>query len=187
VAVSIDTMKPGVARAAIDAGATVLNDVNGLRALGMLEAAAEAGVYVCIMHMLGEPRTMQTDPQYDDVVEDVLAWLTVRAEEAQAAGVQQERIWLDPGIGFGKTVDHNLSLLKATATFASSGYPILVGASRKSFIGKIADEADPINRLPGSLAAALFAAQKGARILRVHDVAATVQALAVQTAILDAE
>jgi dihydropteroate synthase len=187
VAVSIDTMKPAVARAAVAAGAEVINDVNGLRAPGMLEAAAESGTYVCIMHMLGEPRTMQSEPKYDDVVEDVLAWLLQRAEVAQNAGVPAENIWIDPGIGFGKTVDHNLSLLRSTAAFATSGYPVVVGASRKSFIGKLAEEPDPLNRLPGSLAAALYAAQKGARILRVHDVAATVQALAVQSAILDAE
>jgi dihydropteroate synthase len=136
IAVSIDTMKPTVARAAVDAGAAIINDVNGLRASGMVETAADTGAYVCIMHMLGEPRTMQNDPRYDDVVDDVLSWLVARADAAQAAGVRQDRIWLDPGIGFGKTAEHNLSLLKATAAFASSGYPILVGASRKSFIGK---------------------------------------------------
>ena len=187
IAVSIDTMKPEVARQAVAAGAVAINDVNGLRAPGMLEAAAETRAFVCIMHMLGEPRTMQDDPQYNDVVSEVLDWLLARAQEAQQAGIPQQNIWLDPGIGFGKTVDHNLSLLKATAELASSGYPIMVGASRKSFIGKIAEEPEPLNRLPGSLAAALYAAQKGARILRVHDVAATVQALTLQTAILDAE
>jgi dihydropteroate synthase len=187
IAVSIDTMKPGVARAAVSAGAVAINDVNGLRAPGMLEAAAELGAFVCIMHMLGDPRTMQQDPQYDDVVADVLDWLLERAETAIRSGVPKNRIWLDPGIGFGKTVDHNLSLLRSVATFATTGYPVLIGASRKSFIGKIADEPDAMNRLPGSLAAALYAAHKGARIVRVHDAAATVQALAIQSAILDAE
>ena len=187
IAVSIDTMKPEVARQAVAAGAVVINDVNGLRSPGMLEAAAASGAFVCIMHMLGEPRTMQEEPRYDDVVSEVLDWLLERAQVAEVGGILKDRIWLDPGIGFGKTVDHNLSLLRATAEFASVGYPVMIGASRKSFIGKIAEESEPINRLPGSLAAALYAAQKGARILRVHDVAATVQALAIQSAILDAE
>jgi dihydropteroate synthase len=187
IAVSIDTMKPVVAREAVAVGAIAINDVNGLRSPGMLEVASASGAFVCIMHMLGEPRTMQHEPRYDDVVSEVLEWLLQRAENAEAAGIPRDRIWLDPGVGFGKTVDHNLSLLRATAEFASSGYPILIGASRKSFIGKIAEEPEADNRLPGSLAAALYAAQKGARILRVHDVAATVQALAIQSAILDAE
>jgi len=187
VAVSIDTMKPEVARAAVAAGAQIINDVSGLRAEGMLHFAIESGATVCIMHMLGEPRSMQVDPQYKDVVEEVLHWLVARAEEAATSGIPKHQIWIDPGIGFGKTVDHNLSLLKATGEFASSGYPVVIGASRKSFIGKVVGEDDPSNRLPGSLAAALFAAQKGARIIRVHDVAATVQALAVQEAISDAD
>ena len=139
------------------------------------------------MHMLGEPRTMQADPRYGDVVEEVLQWLLERAEAVSTFGVPMNKIWIDPGIGFGKTIDHNLSLLKATGEFASSGYPVVIGASRKSFIGKIVGEDDPLNRLPGSLAAALFAAQKGARVIRAHDVAATVQALAVQEAISDAD
>lgn len=187
IQVSIDTMKPEVARAAVDAGAQVINDVNGLRADGMTEVAVSTGATICIMHMLGEPRTMQSDPKYGDVVEDVLTWLLSRAEAAIEAGIPKHKIWIDPGIGFGKTVDHNLSLLKATGEFASSGYPVMIGASRKSFIGKVTEEDDPANRLPGSLAAALYAAQKGARIIRVHDVAATVQALAVQSAISDGD
>ena len=187
IAVSIDTMKLEVARAAVGAGASVINDVNGLRSPGMLEAVKELGATVCVMHMLGDPRTMQADPRYDDVVTEVLDWLVKRAEEATDKGIPPAKVWIDPGIGFGKTVDHNLSLLKATAQFASTGFPVLIGASRKSFIGKIADEEVPQNRLPGSLACALYAAQKGARILRVHDVAATVQALAIQAAIIDAD
>jgi dihydropteroate synthase len=187
IPVSVDTMKPEVARAAIEAGAQVINDVNGLRSEGMLEIASESEATVCIIHMLGEPRTMQLNPQYADVVEDVLTWLIDRAESACAAGIAKDKIWIDPGIGFGKTIDHNLSLLKATGEFASSGYPVMIGASRKSFIGKIVEEDDPANRLPGSLAAALYAAHKGARIIRVHDVAATVQALTLQSAILYAD
>jgi dihydropteroate synthase len=187
IAVSIDTMKPDVARAIVAAGADVINDVNGFRTPGMFEIAAESGATICIMHMLGEPRTMQIDPHYEDVVTEVLEWLLARADAAISAGIAREKIWLDPGIGFGKTVDHNLSLLKSTAEFASTGFPIMVGASRKSFIGKLADENEPQNRMPGSLAAALFAASKGARIIRVHDVAATVQAIAIQQAIIDAD
>ncbi|MDQ2985855.1 MAG: dihydropteroate synthase [Armatimonadota bacterium] len=187
IAVSIDTMKPNVARAAVAGGASVINDVNGLRAPGMLQVIAETDASVCIMHMLGEPRSMQVDPHYDDVVTEVLDWLLARADEAIAAGIARENIWIDPGIGFGKTVDHNLSLLKTTAEFASTGFPVLVGASRKSFIGKIADEDQPQNRMPGSLAAALYAVSKGARIVRVHDVAASVQALAIQQAISEAD
>jgi dihydropteroate synthase len=139
------------------------------------------------MHMLGEPRTMQADPQYDDVVETVLRWLLDRAHAAMSAGVAMDKIWIDPGIGFGKTVEHNLSLLKATGEFASSGFPVMIGASRKSFIGTVAGADDPLNRLPGSLAAALYSAQKGARVIRTHDVAATVQALTLQEAIMDAD
>jgi dihydropteroate synthase len=187
IPISIDTMKPDVARAAVAAGAEVVNDVNGLRAPGMMQAAAEMGATVCIMHMLGEPRTMQADPRYDDVVTDVLDWLLARTEAAISAGISREKIWIDPGIGFGKTVDHNLSLLKATAEFASTAFPVMVGASRKSFIGKLADESESQNRMPGSLAAALFAASKGARIVRVHDVAATVQALTIQQAIIEVD
>lgn len=187
VPLSIDTTKPEVASAAISAGAQVLNDITGLRSQKMLDVAAKAGVIVCIMHMQGEPKTMQAAPTYGDVVAEVLAWLEARAQAAISYGVEPSDIWIDPGIGFGKTVDHNLSLLRATAEFASSGYPLVVGASRKSFIGKIVGEDDPANRLPGSLAAALFAAQKGARVLRVHDVAETVQALTLQEAIMDAE
>lgn len=187
IPVSVDTSKAAVAGAAVSAGAAVINDVYALRGEGMLQAVAEIDTPVCIMHMLGDPLTMQSDPRYGDVVTEVLDWLLERAEVAVAAGIARERVWIDPGIGFGKTVDHNLSLLRSVAEFASSGYPVVIGASRKSFIGKLADEPEAVNRLPGSLAAALYAAQKGARVLRVHDVAATVQALAVQSAILDAE
>jgi len=187
VPVSIDTMKPDVAKAATIAGAQTINDVSGMRSDEMLSVAASAGATVCIMHMLGEPRTMQAAPQYSDVVEEVLSWLLERVEAAVRAGVRRDQIWIDPGIGFGKTIDHNLSLLKATGEFASSGYPVVIGASRKSFIGKIACESDAAYRLPGSLAVAVYAAQKGARIIRAHDVAATVQALAVQDAIMDAD
>jgi dihydropteroate synthase len=187
IPVSIDTMKAGVALAALEAGAQVVNDVSGLRSEGMLDVAVTSKATVCIMHMLGEPRTMQADPQYDDVVETVLRWLLDRAHAAMSAGVAMDKIWIDPGIGFGKTVEHNLSLLKATGEFASSGFPVMIGASRKSFIGTVAGADDPLNRLPGSLAAALYSAQKGARVIRTHDVAATVQALTLQEAIMDAD
>jgi dihydropteroate synthase len=187
IPVSIDTMKAGVALAALEAGAQVVNDVSGLRSEGMLDVAVTSKATVCIMHMLGEPRTMQADPQYDDVVETVLRWLLDRAHAAMSAGVAMDKIWIDPGIGFGKTVEHNLSLLKATGEFASSGFPVMIGASRKSFIGTVAGADDPLNRLPGSLAAALYSAQKGARVIRTHDVAATVQALILQEAIMDAD
>jgi dihydropteroate synthase len=187
VAISIDTSKPVVADTALAAGARIINDVKGLGAEGMIDIARRHDAIVCIMHMTGDPRTMQVAPHYDDVVSEVLDWLLERTEIAMEAGIAREKIWIDPGIGFGKTVDHNLSLLKSTAEFASTGFPVVIGASRKSFIGKITESEDPQNRLPGSLAAGLFAAQKGARILRVHDVAATIQALAIQEAIIDAD
>ena len=181
---SIDTMKPAVARAAIAAGAAIWNDVAALAAPGACETAADLGCDVVLMHMKGEPRTMQDDPRYDDVVAEVEAFLLARAEAAMAAGVAREKIWLDPGIGFGKTVAHNLALLAALPRFVALGYPILLGASRKRFIATL----DPLGRdadarLGGSLAAALIGATAGVAALRVHDVRETVQALAVQAAV----
>ncbi len=183
---SIDTMKPAVARAAVAAGAVVWNDVAALTAPGACEAAAEIGCQVVLMHMQGEPRTMQDDPRYDDVVGEVEAFLLARAEAAMAAGVAREKIWLDPGIGFGKTPAHNLSLLAALPRLVATGFPILLGASRKRFIATL----DPLGndahaRLGGSLAAALAGATAGVAAVRVHDVRETVQALNVQAAILD--
>jgi dihydropteroate synthase len=131
------------------------------------------------MHMLGEPGTMQDDPRYDDVVSEVGGYLMAQAAMLEAAGVERERIAIDPGIGFGKTLEHNLKLLRATEELASLGYPLLIGASRKRFIGQITDAEEPAERLGGSIAAAIYAAERGAAVVRVHDVAPTVQALAV--------
>ena len=183
--ISVDTMKPAVARAAVAAGATLWNDVTALsHAPDSLDIAAEIGCVVVLMHMRGEPRTMQTDPRYADVVAEVSDWLSARAEAAMAAGVARERIWLDPGIGFGKTVAHNLALTANLDRLAATGFPVLYGASRKRTIQTIDPTAtDPGDRLGGSLALALEAARRGASILRVHDVRETVQALAVQAAV----
>ena len=183
--ISIDTMKPAVARAAVAAGATMWNDVTALgHAPDSLATAADLGCDVVLMHMRGEPRTMQSDPRYDDVVAEVPAWLRARAQAAVAAGVARERIWLDPGIGFGKTADHNLALTANLARLAGLGFPVLYGASRKRTIQSIdPTAADPADRLGGSLALALTAARNGAAIVRVHDVRETVQALAVQAAV----
>lgn len=183
IPLSIDTMKPGVARAAIKAGASLWNDVFALRAEGALETAAELGCKVCLMHMQGEPQTMQADPRYDDVVGEVEAFLLQRANAAMAAGIARERIWLDPGIGFGKTVAHNLELMRALPRLAGHGFPTLFGASRKRFIAALDRDAPADQRLGGSLAAALHAARSQASIIRVHDVRETVQALSVQAAI----
>lgn len=184
---SIDTVKPAVAEAAIQAGAAMWNDVSGLRTDGALEMAARLGCAVCLMHMQGEPRTMQDAPRYDDVITDVARFLGQRAGAAMAAGVARERIVLDPGIGFGKTLAHNLALLGALEHFAGLGFPILVGASRKRFIAGIDPAAgEASDRLGGSLAAGLYAARAGAAMVRVHDVRETVQALDVQAAILEA-
>jgi dihydropteroate synthase len=178
--ISIDTMKPAVAMAAMAAGASMWNDVHALRSPGALETAASLHRPVVLMHMLGEPRTMQADPRYDDVVAEVIAFLRERVAKAEAKGVAD--IWVDPGIGFGKTLAHNLALLNATARIRDEvGKPVMVGVSRKSFLAKIdPGAADARNgRLGGSIAAALLAAQAGAAALRVHDVAETVQALKV--------
>jgi dihydropteroate synthase len=183
--ISIDTMKPAVARAAVAAGATIWNDVAALRFSADAPAvAAELGCEVVLMHMLGEPRTMQDAPRYDDVVAEVEAFLLARAAKAQAAGVSREKIWLDPGIGFGKTLDHNLALLAALPRLCDHGYRVLLGASRKRFIAALdplATDAD--DRLGGSLSAALHGARSGVAAVRVHDVRETVQALAIQAAI----
>lgn len=183
IPLSIDTMKPGVARAAMTAGASLWNDVFALRAEGALETAAELGCEVCLMHMQGEPQTMQASPVYDDVVGEVEAFLLQRAQAAMAAGIARGRIWLDPGIGFGKTVAHNLALMRALPRLAGHGFGVLFGASRKRFIAALNGDAPADQRLGGSLAAALHAARSGAGMVRVHDVRETVQALNVQAAI----
>ncbi|MFA7262369.1 MAG: dihydropteroate synthase [Caulobacter sp.] len=185
IPVSIDTLKPAVARAAVAAGATIWNDVTALRGAPDAPAvAAELGCEVVLMHMLGEPGTMQNAPRYDDVVGEVEAFLLARAEVAMSAGVARDRIWLDPGIGFGKTLDHNLALLRALPRLVALGFPVLLGASRKRFIAALDPGAkDPGDRLGGSLAVALAGARAGVAAVRVHDVAETVQALRVQAAI----
>ena len=186
--ISIDTMKPEVARAAVAAGATMWNDVTALsHSTDSLAVAAELGCEVVLMHMRGEPRTMQAEPRYDDVVAEVTGWLMQRAQAAMAAGVAGERIWLDPGIGFGKTVGHNLLLTARLQALTATGFPVLYGASRKRTIQSVDPTAtDPDDRLGGSLALALEAARNGARMVRVHDVRETVQALAVQAAVAEA-
>lgn len=187
--ISIDTMKPAVVRAAVAAGATMWNDVTALGfAPDSPATAAELGCDVVLMHMQGEPRTMQADPQYGDVVAEVADWLVARADAAMAAGVARERIWLDPGIGFGKTAAHNLALTTRLDRLVSTGFPVLYGASRKRLIQSIDPTAtDPGERLGGSLALALEAARAGASIIRVHDVRETVQALAIQAALTGLE
>ncbi|MEQ8433352.1 MAG: dihydropteroate synthase [Oceanicaulis sp.] len=186
-AISIDTMKPGVARAAVKAGAVMWNDVNALQARGALETAAELGCLVALMHMQGAPQTMQQSPAYENVVTDVARHLGQRAGAALSHGVERERILLDPGIGFGKTLAHNLALMAALESFSGLGFPVLFGASRKRFIQAVDETAnDAQDRLGGSLAAALHAARAGCAVIRVHDVRETVQALKVQAAILAA-
>ncbi len=182
--VSVDTSKAVVAAAALDAGAGIVNDVTALRGDPEMAAlCAERGVTVVLMHMLGEPRTMQDEPRYDDVVESVKAFLAERVEAAMAAGIDEERIWLDPGIGFGKTAEHNLELLRRLGELRDLGRPLVVGTSRKSFIGKV-DGSAAGERLGGTIASSVLAAAEGADVLRVHDVVEVGQAMAVATAIL---
>jgi len=184
VVVSVDTRHGDVARAALAAGASIVNDVGALAPdEGMLEAVAEAGAAYVIMHLRGEPRTMQDDPRFDDVVAEVERDLVAARAGALAAGIAPDAVALDPGIGFGKTLAHNLALLAAVPRLVALGSPVLVGTSRKSFIGRLTGVGAPDERLAGSLASAVLAARDGARIVRVHDVAATVEALAVQAAI----
>ena len=182
IPVSVDTSKPEVMRAAVRAGAGMINDVGALCAEGALAAAREADVPVCLMHMQGEPRSMQTDPQYRDVVTDIKEYLAARVAACEAVGIARDRLVIDPGFGFGKTLQHNLTLLARLQAFGDLGLPVLAGISRKSMIGAITGR-EVADRLAGSIAAALLAAQRGARILRVHDVAETVDALAVLDAL----
>jgi dihydropteroate synthase len=188
VPLSIDTFKPGVARAAVATGAQVWNDITALRGAPDSPAvAAELGCAVVLMHMQGEPRTMQASPAYDDVVAEVTGFLAARAEAAMAAGVAREKIWLDPGVGFGKTLAHNLALLAHLDRIVALGFPVLLGVSRKAFIRKLDETAaDPTDRLGGSLAAALAGVRAGVAALRVHDVRETMQALTVDAAISSA-
>ncbi len=184
VTVSIDTTSSEVAAFAIDNGAAIVNDVSaGRDDPGILSLTARRGAALCLMHMRGEPRTMQADPQYDDVVAEVKAFLAERVEAACAAGVRRERIIIDPGIGFGKKLAHNLALLADLPELCSLGLPVLIGPSRKRFIDDVADAADAADRAGGSIAACLAAWRGGATIFRLHDVAETVQALKVAAAI----
>ena len=182
---SIDTSKAAVARAALDAGAQIVNDVTALRGDGaMAGLVAERGATCCLMHMLGEPRTMQRDPRYDDVVADVKAFLEERLAFAVGEGIAEERVWLDPGIGFGKTIDHNLELLRRLDELVALGRPVVVGTSRKAFLGAITGREQPAERVAATVAANVLALARGASVFRVHDVAAAHDALRVAAATL---
>jgi dihydropteroate synthase len=182
--ISVDTMKLAVAEAAVDAGATYVNDVTAFRHDPDLAGlVADRGLDCCLMHMLGAPRTMQEDPRYDDVVSDVKAFLEERLAAAVAAGVPEERVQLDPGIGFGKTLEHNLELLRRLDEIAALGRPVVLGTSRKSFIGRLTGR-DVAGRVHGTVATCVIGLERGARVFRVHDVAAVADGLAVAAATL---
>ncbi|MDP2181743.1 MAG: dihydropteroate synthase [Actinomycetota bacterium] len=183
VPLSIDTRHAEVARAAVEAGASIVNDVAGFRDPEMVAVALGASAGLVVMHMLGEPKTMQEEPRYDDVVDEVRGYLDRQAQALVRAGVAPERICVDPGIGFGKTLEDNLALLRSLPEIADLGFPVLVGTSRKRFIGEITGVTDPRGRLGGSIAAAAWAAAHGADIVRAHDVADTVCAVQVAVAI----
>jgi dihydropteroate synthase len=183
VIVSIDTSKPAVMREAVAAGAGVVNDVMALQAPGSIETVSQLGVPACLMHMQGEPRTMQQNPEYADVVSDVMSFFEQRVNECVVGGIPKGQIILDPGFGFGKTLEHNLTLLKHIEDFMGIGLPLLVGISRKSMIGSVLGDASVEERLYGSLSAAVLALDKGASIIRVHDVKPTVDALKVVNAV----
>ena len=182
IPISIDTYKPQVMQAAIAAGASMVNDVRALQEDGALEVVAKSNVGVCLMHMQGTPQTMQQNPHYDDVVNDVKTFLAERLQASIYAGMSANRILLDPGFGFGKTREHNITLLQNLESFADLGQPLLIGLSRKSVLGQMTGN-DVDARLYASIAASVLAAQKGAKILRVHDVKATVEALKVVAAL----
>jgi dihydropteroate synthase len=190
--ISIDTSKSLVARAALDAGASLVNDVSALRGdARMATVIAESGAECCLMHMRGEPRTMQQDPRYDDVVEDVKAFLAERLEHAVREGIGEDRVMLDPGIGFGKTTDHNLALLARLDELVALGRPVVIGTSRKGFLGRIVGDADDRSeigsrRLAGTIASNVLALERGASVFRVHEVAPLREALAVAAATLGA-
>ena len=181
--IAVDTSKPEVMRAAVAAGAGMINDVYALRRDGALDAAAELRVPVCLMHMQGEPRSMQDAPHYDDVVGDVHRFLTDRLFACELAGIDRRKVMVDPGFGFGKNLEHNLALLRRLERFADLGSGVYVGLSRKSMIGTLTGRQDPAEQVAGSVAAALIAVQHGARMVRAHDVAATVDALKVWHAV----
>jgi len=180
--VSIDTTKPEVMEAAVRAGAGMINDVYALRREGALETASTLDVPVCLMHMQGRPGDMQDKPEYEDVVGEVRGFLLTRAVRCESAGITRQNIIIDPGFGFGKTLQHNIDLFKAIPAFVATGYPVLVGISRKSMLGQLSDKAVD-QRLAASLSAAVLAAQAGAAIVRVHDVADTVDALKIASAL----
>ncbi len=183
VPISIDSSKPEVLRAAVQAGAGMINDVYALRREGALDAAAELQVPICLMHMQGEPRTMQAEPYYTDVVVEVVEFLRAQVARCEAAGIDRSRLLLDPGFGFGKTLEHNLTLLRHLDRLAAEGLPLLVGVSRKSMIGMVLDA--PVDeRVYGSIAAAALAVWQGARIIRAHDVKATADAVKVAWAVI---
>jgi len=182
VPVSVDTTKPEVMRVALEHGAAMINDITALASPGALDTVARSGAAVCLMHMQGSPRTMQANPVYRDVVAEVREFLAARAQACLAAGIARDRIVIDPGFGFGKTVEHNLQLLARLDSLAALGYPVLAGWSRKSSLGRITGRPAE-DRLASSVAAALLAVERGARIVRVHDVAATRDALAVLAAV----
>ncbi|MDR2196704.1 MAG: dihydropteroate synthase [Coriobacteriales bacterium] len=181
--ISIDTRNASVAAACVEAGAAIINDVSGFRDRAMVEVAAGCDAGLVVMHMLGEPKNMQLDPHYDDVVGEVSAWLLAQARMLEAALVAPERICIDPGPGFGKTCEHNLALLRATPALAALGYPLMAAYSRKGFIGQLTGVEAAHERVAGSVAVAAWAALHGARVVRVHDVAPTREALRVLQAI----
>lgn len=180
--ISVDTSKPEVMRAAAAAGAGLINDVRALREPGALEAAQSSGCAVCLMHMQGEPRTMQASPVYRDVVAEVRGFLEERARVCRTAGISADRLALDPGFGFGKTLEHNLTLLRHLRELGAGGLPVMVGLSRKSMVGKLTGRAEG-ERLLGSVVLAVMAAVEGASIVRAHDVASTVEALKIVAAV----
>ena len=183
IPISIDTYSPAVAEAAIHAGASIINDITAMANPQMANLAANTGAAVVLMHMRGTPQTMQKDPHYENVVEEVLGFLLERADVAEKAGIEKNRIFIDPGIGFGKTIEHNLKLLKNLDKFSASGYRLLVGTSRKAFIGKITGKQLPAERTYGTAATVALAAAAGASIVRVHDVAEMKDVLKVTNAI----
>jgi dihydropteroate synthase len=181
--VSVDTSKAEVARRALEAGATIVNDVSALRFDPAMAGVAAGADAVCLMHMLGEPRTMQDDPRYDDVVSDVKSFLEERLAFAVAQGIAEERVWLDPGIGFGKTLDHNLELLRRLGEIVAIGRPVVIGTSRKSFLGRLTGKPEA-ERVSGTIATNVLALERGASIFRVHDVAQTADALRVAGSVI---
>ena len=183
IAVSIDTSKPGVMRAAVNAGASMINDVYALRQDGAIEAASELDVAVCLMHMQGEPGTMQENPGYQDIPGDILDFLSKRITACRDAGIDDEKIVIDPGFGFGKTHEHNVRLLASLDRFQELGMPLLVGLSRKSTLGALTGK-DVEERLPAGIAAAILAVERGAHIVRTHDVDETIDALKIASAVM---